>query len=603
MSSSQPVVSSASCSAIHSAADIARHSRADDCWVIVRGVVYDVTSVLASHPGGPAAILAWAGGDATAPFEDTGHSRRAKEVLASLSVGVVAGGSADPCAVADKECIQEPPQPPWPPPPTAPPALVTSSGTGGWQMMDCPICGPVCGASAEHRADPAVVIIAAQKQGDAAARMGQWSEALLNYHEGIGAIRKSTPTETIGAIRVGASTAQRKLGSLRSALRHADLAVASCGGAAGGHAARGAALEALGLVVDAQAAYATAARLEPLRTAHAEAAARLLPLRHLLADSERGGGDSGGDGGGDGGAAELPGELAASSLRRQEALVGRWRRAVDARGLPAHLLPLPTPARVLGDDSFEKSAFRVRQRRLLALLGVDAAAEAARAAHGGHNACEGVREWLVRKGAELGLDVVGELVDAALEADDDHEAGAGAGSDDADSGASVCDESEGEGEEEEGPMVSEEVSLSGTYGRCLLQLELAPPRQRLTLSLLSLESADLGEARLKYTFAVGLTFAYLLQAESVAAPFLEFAEWRTAERGALVAVEGLPPLPSVERRARAFIDFFVDDGARPPLAPRDMPSASSFDAASAARDAADGGVAGGSAECRELSDR
>ena len=45
----------------------------------------------------------------------------------------------------------------------------------------------------------------------------------------------------------------------------------------------------------------------------------------------------------------------------------------------------------------------------MALLAVDVAVEAVRSAYGGHNACAGTREWLLRKASELGLDVVGEV--------------------------------------------------------------------------------------------------------------------------------------------------------------------------------------------------
>ena len=97
------------------------------------------------------------------------------------------------------------------------------------------------------------------------------------------------------------------------------------------------------------------------------------------------------------------------------------------------------------------------------------------------------------------------------------------------------------------------------------------------------DSADLGEPALQYTFAVGLASAFLLEAESRLEPHLEFAEWLSSERGALLSPEGLPPAASVERRARAFTDFFSrGDGARPPIAPRNMPAASFFSTAHAA---------------------
>ena len=241
----------------------------------------------------------------------------------------------------------------------------------------------------------------------------------------------------------------------------------------------------------------------------------------------------------------------ATLTAQQSHLVGALRDAVAARQLWDHLLPLPTPALVL--ESEELNEKRLCQQHLMALLAVDAAVEAARSAYGGHNASAAMREWLLRKASELGLDVVGELVRAAMEVDEE--------------GSSDEDKSD-----EEGQMVNTQVEVPGAIGLVLVQFELVPRRQRLTFSLVSLDlsAVNLGEATLKYTFVFGLTSAYLLDAESLAhdLPYFEFAEWRGAERGALSPPEGLPRAADVERRAKAFVDFFSrGEGAHPPLAP------------------------------------
>ncbi|KAI0344535.1 fumarate reductase [Trametopsis cervina] len=50
------------------AAEVAKHNKKDDIWVIVDGQVLDVTSFLPDHPGGEKAILLYAGRDATEEF-------------------------------------------------------------------------------------------------------------------------------------------------------------------------------------------------------------------------------------------------------------------------------------------------------------------------------------------------------------------------------------------------------------------------------------------------------------------------------------------------------------------------------------------------------
>ncbi|KAF9219558.1 Flavocytochrome c [Gyrodon lividus] len=60
--------SSSSTANEYTAADVAKHNKKDDIWVIVNGQVLDVTSFLPDHPGGEKAILLYAGRDATEEF-------------------------------------------------------------------------------------------------------------------------------------------------------------------------------------------------------------------------------------------------------------------------------------------------------------------------------------------------------------------------------------------------------------------------------------------------------------------------------------------------------------------------------------------------------
>ncbi|KAL6349940.1 hypothetical protein AAG906_002047 [Vitis piasezkii] len=63
------------------------HNSKDDCWVVIDGKVYDVTTYLDEHPGGDDVILATTGKDATDDFEDAGHSNDARELMKSFCIG------------------------------------------------------------------------------------------------------------------------------------------------------------------------------------------------------------------------------------------------------------------------------------------------------------------------------------------------------------------------------------------------------------------------------------------------------------------------------------------------------------------------------------
>ncbi len=53
----------------YSMEEIAKHNKKDDLWVVVKGVVMDLTNWLDEHPGGPQAIINFMGRDATEEFE------------------------------------------------------------------------------------------------------------------------------------------------------------------------------------------------------------------------------------------------------------------------------------------------------------------------------------------------------------------------------------------------------------------------------------------------------------------------------------------------------------------------------------------------------
>ncbi|RYP91043.1 hypothetical protein DL770_002873 [Monosporascus sp. CRB-9-2] len=53
-----------------SVSEISKHASPDDCWVVVNGKVYDLTSFAPSHPGGANIIYAWAGRDASKTYNE-----------------------------------------------------------------------------------------------------------------------------------------------------------------------------------------------------------------------------------------------------------------------------------------------------------------------------------------------------------------------------------------------------------------------------------------------------------------------------------------------------------------------------------------------------
>ncbi|KAJ4831429.1 hypothetical protein Tsubulata_923223 [Turnera subulata] len=67
--------------------EVSEHNTKDDCWIVIDGKVYDVSSYLDEHPGGDDVILAATGKDATDEFEDAGHSRSAREQMEGFCIG------------------------------------------------------------------------------------------------------------------------------------------------------------------------------------------------------------------------------------------------------------------------------------------------------------------------------------------------------------------------------------------------------------------------------------------------------------------------------------------------------------------------------------
>eukprot|EP01116_Phalansterium_solitarium_P001628 TRINITY_DN1143_c0_g2_i1.p1 TRINITY_DN1143_c0_g2~~TRINITY_DN1143_c0_g2_i1.p1 ORF type:complete len:536 (+),score=189.85 TRINITY_DN1143_c0_g2_i1:72-1679(+) len=87
------------------AEEVATHNKADDCWLIIDGKVYDVTPFLNEHPGGKKVVLMLAGKDATAKFSalhkpDVLAKYGSKLLVGQLASGPAAGESANSSAPA-----------------------------------------------------------------------------------------------------------------------------------------------------------------------------------------------------------------------------------------------------------------------------------------------------------------------------------------------------------------------------------------------------------------------------------------------------------------------------------------------------------------------
>ncbi len=74
----------------YSMADVATHKDGTSCWTTINGGVYDVTSWINQHPGGPGAILSLCGKDGSSAFTDQhGGQMQPEQELASFKIGVL----------------------------------------------------------------------------------------------------------------------------------------------------------------------------------------------------------------------------------------------------------------------------------------------------------------------------------------------------------------------------------------------------------------------------------------------------------------------------------------------------------------------------------
>jgi hypothetical protein len=95
-----PPIACGSAGGTCTAAQVASHNSAGNCWVIYNGYYYIVTSWVSIHPGGPAVfnsttcghdISAYLNGSASSAGQQHVHSSAAYSILDSYKVGPVQG--------------------------------------------------------------------------------------------------------------------------------------------------------------------------------------------------------------------------------------------------------------------------------------------------------------------------------------------------------------------------------------------------------------------------------------------------------------------------------------------------------------------------------
>lgn len=73
---------------VYTLAEVAKHSKKSDAWIVIHDKVYEITKWIPMHPGGDI-IMKGVGKDATAMFESIGHSSHAREILHKYLIGSV----------------------------------------------------------------------------------------------------------------------------------------------------------------------------------------------------------------------------------------------------------------------------------------------------------------------------------------------------------------------------------------------------------------------------------------------------------------------------------------------------------------------------------
>lgn len=88
--STTPVSQANPTATTYTMADVAAANSPGKCWSVVDGKVYNLTSWIAQHPGGPDNIISMCGKDASAAYNmQHGGQRRPEQMLTQFEIGTL----------------------------------------------------------------------------------------------------------------------------------------------------------------------------------------------------------------------------------------------------------------------------------------------------------------------------------------------------------------------------------------------------------------------------------------------------------------------------------------------------------------------------------
>lgn len=91
----KPPAKPAAAERAYTLAQVGEHAKLEDCWMAIRGQVYDLTAYIPQHPTSRRVLQPWCGTDATEGMDDKGigrpHSEHAWGLLAKYRIGRLQG--------------------------------------------------------------------------------------------------------------------------------------------------------------------------------------------------------------------------------------------------------------------------------------------------------------------------------------------------------------------------------------------------------------------------------------------------------------------------------------------------------------------------------